>query len=71
VQKSKKCLLCKTDWTGNDFVGERAAATTPKPQRRSGAGSNARATQMVEAEASSSEGEEVEEVGRVRKDGGE
>ncbi|MCJ1243321.1 hypothetical protein MMC30_000518 [Trapelia coarctata] len=71
VQKSKKCPLCKTDWTGNDFVGERAAAGTDKPQRRSGGGSNARATQMVVAEASSSGGEEPEAAGRAREGGGE
>ncbi|MCJ1476936.1 hypothetical protein MMC13_005605 [Lambiella insularis] len=36
VQKSSKCPLCKTDWTGNDFVGERAVVVLDKNKRRSG-----------------------------------
>ena len=34
-QDSRKCPLCKTDWTSNDFVGERAAARMKeKPKKR-------------------------------------
>ena len=55
VQKSKKCPLCKTDWTGNDFVGERAAVATTKGSKRSGRGSNARASQFVAAGESEDE----------------
>ncbi|KAI9859066.1 MAG: hypothetical protein M1824_003906 [Vezdaea acicularis] len=33
VQKSQKCPICKNDWTGEDFVGERAVTTSPAYQR--------------------------------------
>ncbi|KAL8758006.1 MAG: hypothetical protein Q9199_001790 [Rusavskia elegans] len=38
MQRSNGCPVCKTEWTGDVFVGERAA---PASTRRSGAGSNA------------------------------
>ena len=40
TQSSRKCPLCQRDWTGNDFVGERAAVSTGhKPaKKRSGSG---------------------------------
>ncbi|KAI4227119.1 MAG: hypothetical protein L6R40_008224 [Gallowayella cf. fulva] len=42
----KQCIACKeivtmTKWTGNDFVGERAAPVAKPGSRRSGGGSNA------------------------------
>lgn len=43
TQSGKKCPLCRTDWTGNDFVGERAAISTKqKPSKRSGIGAMTR-----------------------------
>ena len=38
TQKSRKCPLCETDWTGKDFVGERAAASTQAKTRKSANG---------------------------------
>ncbi len=36
---SKACPTCKTAWTGNDFVGEKAAARMKeKPKRRKKSG---------------------------------
>ena len=57
MQKSKKCPLCKTDWTGNDFVGERAAAPTSK--RGSGVGSNV-SQRVVQNEVGEEEEDEEE-----------
>ena len=40
IQKSKKCPLCKTEWSGKSFVGERAVTSSEKSQagtRRGGA----------------------------------
>ena len=34
TQKTRKCPLCKTDWTGNDFVGERAAVNMKETAKR-------------------------------------
>lgn len=52
TQSSKKCPLCQTDWTGNDFVGERAAVSSQhKPaKRRSGNGAMARRESPVAVE---------------------
>lgn len=49
TQSSRKCPLCETDWTGNDFVGERAAISTQhKPaKRKSGSGAVARGESPV------------------------
>lgn len=60
TQSSKKCPLCRTDWTGSDFVGERAAMSTQhKPaKRRSGSGAVARRASPVALE----EDEEVDEA---------
>ena len=33
AQKSETCPVCKAVWTGNDFVGERAAASTDKQRK--------------------------------------
>ena len=38
TQKSKKCPLCDTPWTGKDFVGERAAITVKPKTRNNGSG---------------------------------
>lgn len=32
IQKSKKCALCKTEWSGKLFVGERAITSSDKSQ---------------------------------------
>ncbi|KAL8741685.1 MAG: hypothetical protein Q9190_005735 [Brigantiaea leucoxantha] len=34
MQKSRTCPTCKTEWTGNDFVGERAVLSADKQRRR-------------------------------------
>ncbi|CAL8581490.1 hypothetical protein XPA_007180 [Xanthoria parietina] len=41
MQRSNGCPVCKTEWTGDSFVGERAAP------RRSGAGSNANTSRIT------------------------
>ena len=41
MQRSNDCPVCKTEWSGDAFVGERAAPTKKPNVRRSGAGSNA------------------------------
>ncbi|MCJ1289359.1 hypothetical protein MMC34_000891 [Xylographa carneopallida] len=61
VQKSKKCALCKTDWTGNDFVGERAAAATSKPHRRSEGTALARTNLSAVTQGASDEDDDVDE----------
>ncbi|KAK0508690.1 hypothetical protein JMJ35_008966 [Cladonia borealis] len=60
TQQSKKCPLCKTDWTGNDFVGERAAVAL-KPKRRSLGGAAARRQSTVALEEEGAEVNEEEE----------
>ena len=69
VQKSKKCPLCKTDWTGNDFVGERAVATTAKSKPRSGAVSaGPRSTERTAMEEETHNEAEVEANGENHSD---
>ncbi|MCJ1259691.1 hypothetical protein MMC24_007530 [Lignoscripta atroalba] len=54
VHKSKKCPLCHADWTGNDFVGERAVTAKEKQSQRktnSGGSSARRGTQIVAEDA--------------------
>ncbi|KAL8658361.1 MAG: hypothetical protein Q9226_001071 [Calogaya cf. arnoldii] len=46
MQRSNDCPVCKTEWTGDVFVGERAAPTKPNG-RRSAAGLNANASRMT------------------------
>lgn len=39
MQREEKCPVCKADWTGDNFVGERAITTTDRymaGRRRSG-----------------------------------
>lgn len=39
MQREEKCPVCKTDWTGDNFVGEKAITTTERylqGRRRSG-----------------------------------
>ncbi|MCJ1281204.1 hypothetical protein MMC26_000522 [Xylographa opegraphella] len=62
VQKSTKCPLCKSDWTGNDFVGERAVTATRKPQRRSGGTSVARTSPSAVSQGDSEDDDGVDEV---------
>ncbi|KAL8790432.1 MAG: hypothetical protein Q9213_000584 [Squamulea squamosa] len=47
MQRSNDCPVCKTEWTGNVFVGERAASTNKSSGRRSGAGSNANTSRVT------------------------
>lgn len=61
TQKSRKCPLCQTDWTGNDFVGERAAITAPSRKRKSGSGAVARVQSPVADVEEGGQGEEAEE----------
>ena len=37
VQQREECPICKVDWTGNNFVGEKAVGrgASSQPQRRS------------------------------------
>ncbi|MCJ1355308.1 MAG: hypothetical protein MMC33_005299 [Icmadophila ericetorum] len=42
VQKSKKCPICKTDWTGKDHVGELAASKSSKRPNSRSSGTNHR-----------------------------
>ena len=64
TQSSKKCPLCKTDWTGSDFVGERAAISTQhKPaKRRSGSGAVARRESPVAVVEEQDEEDGMDEV---------
>ncbi|KAL8868299.1 MAG: hypothetical protein Q9174_005082 [Haloplaca sp. 1 TL-2023] len=58
-QRSRKCPICQTDWTGNDYVGERAAPNTNKSgSRRSGTGSNANSSRIMADETNGVDGEE-------------
>ncbi|KAL8717460.1 MAG: hypothetical protein Q9225_005299 [Loekoesia sp. 1 TL-2023] len=53
TMRSRDCPLCKTGWTGNDFVGERAAPKTGQQgRRRNGAGSNANTLRVTMEEPS-------------------
>ncbi|KAA6412914.1 MAG: hypothetical protein FRX48_03907 [Lasallia pustulata] len=67
TQTARKCPLCKTEWTGRDFVGERAVtgeAGSGPGRRRSGGGSTGRRnTQVVAEEAEEAEDVEVEGPG--------
>ncbi|KAI4146517.1 MAG: hypothetical protein L6R39_003436 [Caloplaca ligustica] len=59
MQRSRNCPLCKTEWTGNDFVGERAAPKANKQgSRRSGGISSANTSRM-----------ETDEPTRIEDDG--
>ena len=54
------CPLCQTDWTGSDFVGERAAVSTrlKSAKRTSASGAIARRESTVAVE----EDDEVDEA---------
>jgi len=64
VQKANKCPLCRTEWTGKDFVGEKAVTTTEKylqGKRRSGGAANARrGTQTAANDSEDGEGHDEE-----------
>lgn len=60
TQKSKKCPLCQTDWTGKDYVGERAAITAKPKQKRTGSNTAARVQSPVAVE-DEVENDEVDE----------
>ena len=64
TQSSKKCPLCKIDWTGSDFVGERAAISTQhKPaKRRSGSGAVVRRESPVAVEEDEETNEDIDEA---------
>ncbi|KAG8530098.1 uncharacterized protein KY384_005580 [Bacidia gigantensis] len=58
TQKGKRCPVCKTEWTGRDFVGERAAVDMKeKAKRRSSNGTSRPAQSFVEAESDAAAGE--------------
>ena len=57
VQKSRKCPICKTDWSGEDFVGERAAAEASNRHSSHGAGGASRAVVREEVVEESRSGE--------------
>ena len=69
VVKARKCPVCKTEWSGKDFVGERAATMEKEPERRrkSGGGRGAetgthrRGTQRDRAEKYQDEEDEEDE----------
>ena len=48
MQRSRQCPVCKTEWTGEDFVGERAARFS---HRASGASRPSLASNAAEVEA--------------------
>ncbi|KAI4187518.1 MAG: hypothetical protein L6R41_002764 [Letrouitia leprolyta] len=53
MQRSRDCPLCKTEWIGDNFVGERAAPKTGQQgRRRSGGGSDANTSRVVSDEPS-------------------
>ncbi|MCJ1278003.1 hypothetical protein MMC21_005817 [Puttea exsequens] len=63
TQPSKKCPRCKTDWTGKDFVGERAASVTKPQARRNGNGAVASGqSPFLQAENQDQENEDLEEA---------
>ncbi|KAJ9649592.1 hypothetical protein H2199_000370 [Coniosporium tulheliwenetii] len=51
---ARKCPLCKADWTGKDFVGERAAKSNNQGRRSDASGPSRRT--MVDVEESDEEG---------------
>lgn len=56
MQRSRDCPLCKTEWTGNDFVGERAAPkNSQQAKRRNGGDSNVNASRITTDERSHAE----------------
>ncbi|MCJ1373686.1 hypothetical protein MMC20_004915 [Loxospora ochrophaea] len=62
TQKSRKCPVCKTDWTGENFVGERAVTAKDKStqhRRRSDGGRESR--EMAMERASEDEDEDEDE----------
>ncbi|KAL8955519.1 MAG: hypothetical protein Q9183_006612 [Haloplaca sp. 2 TL-2023] len=57
--RSRTCPMCKTEWTGNDYVGDRAAPSSNKSGgRRSGAGSNANNSRVMAYETNGVDDEE-------------
>ncbi|KAI9785418.1 MAG: hypothetical protein M1816_000433 [Peltula sp. TS41687] len=70
AQNAKRCPSCKTQWTGADFVGEKAVTTTEaylRGRRRSGAGGGPRQPggrgrrEVVEADEEEEESDAEEE----------
>ncbi|KAK3312394.1 Nse1 non-SMC component of SMC5-6 complex-domain-containing protein [Apodospora peruviana] len=51
ARRDKKCPKCKTEWTGNHFVGERAVTSRSGFQRGRGRRSNGRRSDLAEAVA--------------------
>ncbi|KAL8829240.1 MAG: hypothetical protein Q9170_006261 [Blastenia crenularia] len=52
MQRSRDCPLCKTEWTGSDYVGERAAPKASQQGRRRTGGSNANTSRVTAEEPS-------------------
>ncbi|MCJ1459008.1 hypothetical protein MMC28_009385 [Mycoblastus sanguinarius] len=63
TQSAKKCPICKIDWTGKDFVGERAAISTEskKPKRRSAGAAIVRRQSPIAVEEEEEAGDPAEE----------
>ena len=63
MQKSRTCPICKTEWTGKDFVGERAAVDLKAKarERPSANGSAIRPKSPTGIEDEQSQEEEEEE----------
>ena len=65
---TKKCPICRTEWTGQHFVGERAVTTTEKylqGKRRSGGVTNSASnhTPIIEESENHDDNEEGETQG--------
>ncbi|KAI9738731.1 MAG: hypothetical protein M1834_008236 [Cirrosporium novae-zelandiae] len=62
IQKATQCPKCKVEWTGSNYVGEKAVTTSEKymqGQRRSGHSTNGRqSTQSIIEEASEDQDDE-------------
>ncbi|OCL13024.1 hypothetical protein AOQ84DRAFT_226524, partial [Glonium stellatum] len=57
---NRRCPRCRAEWTGRDFVGERAATGGGGAARRPTAGSS-RSVTVTNGDAESEEGEEDED----------
>ncbi|KAL9128348.1 MAG: hypothetical protein Q9217_002952 [Psora testacea] len=61
TQKSRKCPLCKTDWTGNEFVGERAAARMKEKAKRMSTNNSTTKRQSTFAAEEDIDGEKIQD----------
>ncbi|KAL6718221.1 hypothetical protein ACLMJK_004309 [Lecanora helva] len=61
TQRTRKCPLCQSDWTGKDFVGERAAISSKPKSKKSGSGARVRPQSPGMAEEEAAENHNVGE----------